>query len=372
MKILLMGDSSNYHYTLACALRLMGYDVTVASSGSGWMDTTRDIDLSRRSGRVGGGILWLKLNSILSGKFKGYDVVQLNNPIFLDLKPKRVKVIFDRIRRNNGSVFLSMLGTDSPYVSMCLSKDSPLRYSEFSVDGEPTPYAISHSNVVNEWQDHMLSDHCRYIYDNIDGAVTALYEYHLVGLRNLPSGRLAYAGIPVDTSAIPFETLKGQRPLRIMVASHKGREAEKGIDRILPVVKKVVDNYPARAVLDIVQNVPFDEFRKRLRFADIVVDQLYSYTPATSALMAMASGKIVVSGAEPEYYDFIGEKDMHPIVNANPLNIDSLYSDIERIICDDALRQSLSLQGRQFVEKHNDMMVVAKKFVDFWQAHLGV
>ncbi len=48
MKILLLGDASNYHATLAHALRLEGHDVTLASSGSGWMRTHRDIDISRK------------------------------------------------------------------------------------------------------------------------------------------------------------------------------------------------------------------------------------------------------------------------------------------------------------------------------------
>lgn len=367
MRILLLGDASNYHYTLACGLRQMGHDVTIASAGSRWMNTSRDIDISRRDGRIGGALLWLKLNTVLAGKLKGYDIVHIHNPIFLEQKPKRVKAIFDRIKRDNGSVFLTMLGTDSPYVEMCLRSGSPLRYNEFTVGGCPTPYSMSHADIVQAWQQPLLSDHCKYVYDNIDGAVSALYEYHLAGLRILPLHKLAYAGIPIDVSSIPYTNLQHEGKLRIMVACHKGRESEKGIDRILPVIKQLVADYPEKAILDIVQNVPFNEFRQRLQKADVVVDQLYSYTPATSALMAMAAGKFVISGAEPEYYKFLKEDRLHPIINANPMDIKELYSDLERVIFDDTLRRNLSLQGRQFVEKHNDMMVVAARFTDFWE-----
>ncbi len=65
MKILLLGDASNYHATLAHALRLEGHDVTLASSGSGWMRTHRDIDISRKNGKLGGAILWARLNTVL-------------------------------------------------------------------------------------------------------------------------------------------------------------------------------------------------------------------------------------------------------------------------------------------------------------------
>ena len=47
MKILLLGDASNYHVALAKGLRTLGHDVTVASNGSKWMKTPRDIDLYR-------------------------------------------------------------------------------------------------------------------------------------------------------------------------------------------------------------------------------------------------------------------------------------------------------------------------------------
>lgn len=362
-----MGDASNYHYTLACGLRQMGHNVTVASAGSRWMNTLRDIDLSRRKGKIGGGLLWLKLNTVLAGKLKGYDVVQIHNPVFLDQMPKRVRAIFDKLKRDNGNVFLTLLGTDSPYVEMCLSDNSPLRYNEFTVDGNPTPYSVNHRDILDAWRQPLLTDHCNYIYDRIDGAVSALYEYHLAGLRVLPAHRLEYAGIPISLSEIPYANSLHNGPLRIVVACHKGREDEKGIDRILPIVRQVVDDNPGRACIDIVQNVPFNEFRHRLQSADIVVDQLYSYTPATSALMAMAAGKIVISGAEPEYYDFLGEDILHPIINANPMNMDGLYRDLERVIRDDDWREELSSQGRQFVEKHNDMRVVAARFVDFWE-----
>lgn len=55
MKILLAGDYSNYHRALSLALRRMGHEVVVASDGSQWMNTARDIDTSRPfKNKVGG------------------------------------------------------------------------------------------------------------------------------------------------------------------------------------------------------------------------------------------------------------------------------------------------------------------------------
>ena len=54
MKILLLGEYSNVHATLAEGLRTIGHQVTVVSNGDFWKDYPRDIDMSRPSGRLGG------------------------------------------------------------------------------------------------------------------------------------------------------------------------------------------------------------------------------------------------------------------------------------------------------------------------------
>ena len=58
--ILLLGDYSNCHRTLATGLRALGCTVTIASDGSRWMNTHRDIDLSRADGKLGGAGLLLR------------------------------------------------------------------------------------------------------------------------------------------------------------------------------------------------------------------------------------------------------------------------------------------------------------------------
>ena len=55
MKILLLGDYSGVHSTLAEGLRGLGHRVTVASNGDFWKDYPRDIDLAR-NGKWG--FLW--------------------------------------------------------------------------------------------------------------------------------------------------------------------------------------------------------------------------------------------------------------------------------------------------------------------------
>ncbi|MCM1517296.1 MAG: hypothetical protein NC117_01465 [Pseudoflavonifractor sp.] len=366
MRILLLGDASNYHNALSVGLRQLGHEVTVASAGSRWMMTGRDIDLSRPlAGKVGGALLWLKIQSMMS-RLSGYDVVQLVNPIFVELRPHRVKALFDQLRRRNGSVFLTALGNDTRYVRMA-NDPSALRYSEWQVAGRPTPYALSAQDVKEAWLGNLLGNHCDYIYSHVDGIATALYEYHLACKECAGTARVSYCGIPVDTAAVERKCCQTvPDKVRLFIGLQRGRMLEKGTDRLLAAAKDVVARYPDRAELVTVENRPYDEYISLMNSCHVMLDQLYSYTPATNALLAMSRGMTVISGGEPEYYDFIGETENRPIINAIPDDT-VLRSLIEDVVLHPERLPMAGHLGREFVMKHNDTRVVAERFVRLWE-----
>ena len=96
MRILLIGEYSNVHWTSAQGLRKLGHEVCVISNGDFWKNYPRDIDVARTPGKLGGIRLLLKLWSILP-KMRGYDVVQLINPMFFELKAERLFCRMDRL-----------------------------------------------------------------------------------------------------------------------------------------------------------------------------------------------------------------------------------------------------------------------------------
>ena len=112
--------------------------------------------------------------------------------------------------------------------------------------------------------------------------------------------------------------------------------------------------------------MPYHEYTSLMRHSHVILDQLYSYTPATNALIGMAQGLVAVSGAEPEYYDLIGERDNRPIVNVNPLVEGEIEAKLEEIIARKAELPTWAERSRAFVEKHNAAPVVAQRYLDFW------
>lgn len=376
MRILLLGDASNYHRTLASGLRSLGQEVVVASWGGSWMQTERDIDITRSSrlpAKVAGLEYYLRMLRLTApgGRLTGFDVVSIHNPVFLPLRPQRVREIFDRVSAQNGAVFLTALSTDTPYVEMCLDPDGPLRYSEYMHHGRPAPFYLQQPQNAREWLSPELSEHCQYIYSHIRGAVSALYEYHLALSRRLPAEKIAYGGIPVDLSlASPVDIPENPEKIRLFLGRHKGRLASKGTDRLEQAARIALDRHPGRGELVIIENRPFREYLSLLQSAHVVIDQAYSYTPATNALLAMANGQCAVSGAEPEYYDFIGEAANRPIFNS-PLEVDAMADLFSSILTSPpGFLRDTGLSCRRFVEAHNAAPIVASRFLSFWRSHL--
>lgn len=365
MKILLVGDYSNYHRALSLALRRLGHEVVVASDGSRWMNTGRDIDTSRPfKNKVGGLLLWWKLSRLLQSRLEGYDIVQINSPVFMSLHPYRLKPLFDRLVERNGAVYLTAMGTDSYYIDFCLS--GALRYSEWQIGDKPSPLALAQHDELLRWQAPVLTDYTRYVYEHIDGVVSGLYEYHECCKRIVPPSKLAYAGIPIDTDSLTMahgDEIPAK--VKLFLGVHKERMVEKGTDRMFAAARKVVERYPDKCELVYVENRPYSEYVKLMRSSHVVLDQLYSYTPATNALLAMAQGLVVVSGAEPEYYNFIGEQENRPIVNAIP-DDEKLVSQLEDIVLHPERLPEQARRSRAFVIKHNRDAVVAQRFLDFW------
>jgi len=365
-KILLLGDYSNCQRSLATGLRRIGCEVTLISDGSSWQDCQRDIDISRRPGKLGGLQLYLKLKYKLSDRLSGYDIVSIHDPNFVSLRPKLLKKIFDRLKTSNGSVFLNAMSTDLPFLDMLQDHNSPLKYSEWFVDGKPSRLKIADQAQWDAWHTKDLADYQRYVYSQLDGAVAVLYEYYLGLGYALPPEKIAYGGIPIDTEVLqPVALPEKIDCVKLFLGRDRMRKLVKGSDYLEEAARRVIARHPGKAELVIVENRPFAEFTKLLKNSHVVLDQIYSYTPATTALMAMAYGLNVVSGGESDYYDFIGEHDNLPVINA-PTELDALTDTLEQIVTHP---EQIALRGRksrEFVEKHNACEIVARRYLDFW------
>lgn len=360
MKILLLGDYSGCHANLAKGLRKLGHTVTLVSDGCGFMNVEPDVKLVRKPG-LPGSVAYLARVLSESRKWRGYDVVQLINPHFLNLRPGKLRRIFDSLRKHNNSVYVTLCSEDTPFVDALLNR-GVFRYSEAKVGDRPTRFYTENPHFYDDWLLPETADYQQYFFDKIDGMMAVLPEYAM-GVKPGLEGKLFNTGIPIDTQQIDYkpEPLTGK--VRVMIPYKSSQMQRKGADRLLESLLELEKELPDME-LTRVSDVPFEEFLRILGRSHILVDQLYAYSPATGALNAMSKGVVPVTGGEPEYAEWLGEKGELPLFAIRPT--DDIKACLKEYILDRQRIERVRAEGRKLVEKHNELTVVAQKFVEAW------
>ena len=366
MKILLLGEASNLHWTLAEGLRSLGHQVTVASNGSHWMDNSRDISLIRKSNGIIDSVKYLSKVLYHCKDFKGYDIVQIKNPVFFDLRPEKNLMIFRFLKKHNKKIFLSALGTDHYYVKTCLEQKK-LCYSDFFINGKPLQFP-ERQNIINAWIGGPNEKPNHEIAQEANGIIACLYEYY-ISYENKYKNKLGYIPIPINLAQHPLKEISAfPQTVNFFIGIQKDRSIIKGTDILYDILKTIKNDYPRECNILKAESIPLTEYKIMMNKADVLLDQLYSYTPATNALGAMAQGIIAVSGGEAEMYDFIGEKELHPIINVEPCRED-IYIKLENLIKSKRKIPQLAFESHEFIKRHHDHIKVAQQYLDFWSAH---
>ena len=366
MKILLLGEYSNVHNTLAEGLRALGHEVVVMSNGDFWKNYPRDIDVARKPGKMGGIRLLLRLWSLLP-RMRGYDVVQLINPMFFELKAERLFWFYRYLRRHNQSVFLGAFGMDYYWVHELMTR-KPLRYSDFNF-GDTLRTNAEALKEQRDWLGTAKERLNRLIAEECDGIVTGLYEYQVCYGPLFPD-KTRFIPFPIRMEAQPTVAPQADRQkVTVFIGINRERSAYKGTDIMLQAAQDVRDRHADRMELLVAESVPFAEYRRMMDGSDALLDQLYAYTPAMNALLAMSKGIIVVGGGEPENYEILGETELRPIINVQP-NYESVYTELEQLVLHPERIPVLKQQSREYIRRHHDYVKVARQYVDFWTERL--
>ena len=134
---------------------------------------------------------------------------------------------------------------------------------------------------------------------------------------------------------------------------------------MLKAAERLKAKYPDKLDLRVAEGIPFDEYQRMMDGSDVILDQLYSYTPSMNSLLAMSKGIIVVGGGEPENYDILGERELRPIINVLP-NEKSVYDQLEQLILHPERIPELKRQSVEYVRRHHDYIKVAEQDIQFY------
>ena len=390
MKILLIGEASFLHNTLKKGLVERGHRVTTMSDGNGWHDAPRDIDL-RRDGRWGkrGGLreVWQLLRHL--PQLCGNDVVQIHNYQFVPLMYRWNTLLLRFLKLTNRRVVKGCFG-DDPQIFRRQAQGVPA-YSDTYWSGQ-LQNADQHRDRIAEVIEHGAVASWRKTTHMADALVACLYEYWLDYNEPPYAEKLHYIPLPIECEEMvrwcdgemvkcvgndppspshpndsQLSTLNSQltpsHPLTILIGLQPKRDFMKGAMKIATFVEEVARRHPGKMQIKYVEGVPYDEYMHLLAEADVLVDQLYSYTPSMNSLAAMARGTVVIGGGEEEYYEFIGEDTLRPIINVRPdVPDEENITAIERALFTDGMLERMAQESIQFVHKYHDYRLVAKQY----------
>ena len=205
----------------------------------------------------------------------------------------------------------------------------------------------------------------RYIAEGCDGIVSGLYEYDASYRPDYPD-KTRFIPLPINLGEVsPRMPHPETDRVRFFIGIQRNRSAYKGTDIMYQSLVRLARQYPDRIEIVKAESVPFAQYSRMMNQCDVLLDQLYSYTPAMNALLAMAKGLVVVGGGEEENYAILGEKELRPIVNVQP-TAEDVYAKMEQLILhpDDIARRSA--ESIEYVRRHHDHIKVAQQYVDFW------
>lgn len=364
MKILLIGEYSNVHWTLGEGLKEAGHEVCVISNGDFWKNYKRDISLIRKDGPLASIKYMCNAISLLP-RMRGYDIVQLINPMFLELKAEHIKPFYRYLRRHNNKIFLGAMGMDALWVKAGTDRKT-FRYSDFNI-GDKTIDNESTRELISNWSGGTAKEHLNYtIADDCDGIIAGMYEYY-TAYKERYGNKLVHIPMPMNLDSTTPPSTRNEGKIKFFIGIQIGRSQYKGTDIMLRALMRIKENYPEKCEILKAENVPFDEYSRMIEDCDVLLDQLYGYSPGMNALLALAKGKIVVGGAEEEYYQLLGEKQLRPMVNVLP-DEEDVYKKLEQLIKIPENISRMQEESYTLVKKHHDHRRVAEMYLDFWNS----
>lgn len=352
MKVLLLGEFSGYHRALRDGLRALGHDAVVAGSGDGNKFIPVDIDIgSRRRGVVGKLERIAKARALVS-TIADYDVVQVINPWVFPRGLGLNSNLLRDVRMRAKKMFLAACGDDAVFVRRGIKQ---LKYSPIPdatrIDLQRKVHPLDNDSDL-AWNDELAAF--------VDGVVPVMHEYQ-VGYADRANCRPV---VPLPVNLVDTHYFANVPGHRIVVMHGAGRVGFKGTKYILEAFDIIRQRHHDQIEFLHLGNLPINEYLSRMRGVNVVVDQASSYSCGMNALFALAMGKVVLGGAEPESFDMYGG-DVPPVLNIRP-RVHDIVDAIEEVLVRRDEFPALGERSRKFVERHHDHRLIASRYLTEW------
>jgi hypothetical protein len=355
MKILLLGEFSALHKNLKEGLLELGHDAVVAASGDGFKKIPVDILFDSSLQGICGEIDRKLKPLFLLRKLSGFDIVQLVNPYAFYYKFFPTELFYKILKHLNDKFFLLGAGDDAyfwKYGRKALKYgpfDDFLKYDHGSSDFfMNTNYSFSFNKRVTAL---------------VNGIIPIMYEYE-VSYSDHPK-RLPTIPIPMNINKIQYQENKFKNKLTVFHGLN--RYGFKGTRFVEEAFNYLSKKYPNDLELIIDGKMPLNEYLNVMKRTNVVIDQMYSHSIGVNGVYALAMGKIVMGGAEPESLKSLGIE-RTPVINLQP-NVQSIIAEVEKVLDNRSQMHQLGFESRQFAEQVHSHIKVAQQYVETWRKH---
>ncbi len=376
MNILLIGEYSRLHNSLKEGLEALGHKVVHLGFQDGFKQYPVDLPLEKKWDQG-----WRKKCKVALYKLTGFDfssyltyqqfvriqdqcmnfdVVQLINENSFYCQPNTEIKILSYLFAHNKKVFLLSCGDDYINVNYCFDHPEYKSAVQPYLDGKISKKAF---NGVLKFKQKNFKKLHDFLYQHIQGVLATDIDYHLPLL-----GHPLYLGLhpnPVNVDKIAYQPLEIEGKICLFLGINTQSYYKKGLDVFETALEIIKQKYPEQVEIYVTTNLPYTEYITHYVKAHIILDQAYAHDQGYNALEAMAKGKVVFTGAEPE---FTKQYVLSKAVNCNATaNLNQLVEALSYVIENPSELISIGERARKFIEKEHHYQKIASLYIETWQ-----
>jgi glycosyltransferase involved in cell wall biosynthesis len=379
MKILLLGEYSRLHNSLKEGLVALGHEVTIVGCGDKFKKLPVDYSIYAqicnenkiasflfRGFRKVIGLDFEKIEKairfyLLLLDLKGFHHVQLINSDALETYPILSRFLYKKLFKKIKSRSLLICGDETPIVDYLFKNE--LKYSVL------TPY-FENNSLEKEFQFSLKYRKNSYrktfdwLVENCQNLITSDLDYE-IPMRKM-GFQTTFIPNPINTVLISFENLEIKDKIIVFLGINRLSYTKKGINYFEKALEIIQKKYVDKVEIITTENLPYDEYILKYNKAHILLDQVFAYDQGYNALIAMAKGKVVFTGAETEFLNQYQLLNDEVCINALP-DEKEIASKLSFLIEHPEQLIKISRNAREFVEKEHNYTIIAEKYLVCWE-----
>ncbi|OBQ55555.1 glycosyltransferase family 1 protein [Tamlana sp. s12] len=376
MKILLLGEYSNFHNTLKKGLEKLNYSVVLAGRKDGFkslpVDVSFEPQLLAKTPLKYLRYLLIKLFKFdiaafetsyyffrNKHKLKGFDYVQLINEYPIKSTPYFDKILLKFIFKNNNKIYVSACGNDVIYLNYILNADLPHHiltpYIKNPKLKEHFKYSLAYLNTAHKKLHN-------FVLENAEAYIPGDMDYEMA-YKNHPKAK-PLIPFPINIDLLAYKPVKIKDKVKIFHGINRINYHKKGNDFFCSALNFIKEKYPNQVDIVEVENIPYKDYISLYNESHILLDQVYAYDQGYNALEAMAKGKVVFTGVSEEFLDHYKIK-KRIAINTTP-NLQEIIDNLSYLIENPKEIESISKNARDYIEEIHDYKKVAQQYIDCW------